>query len=281
LNPLVIGTAKDADGAVLGIPQVAAVTALVAAVMTVLMGVVGRYPFALATGLGLNAFIAVGVASRMSWPDAMGLVVCEGLSITLLVLTGFRTAVVRAIPAQLKTSIGVGIGFFIALIGLVDAGIVRRVPDAADTPVPVQLGTGTLRGWPVAVFVVGLLIMAALMARRVRGALLIGIVTNAVIAIVVEAIVHAGPAVDARGGSHPSGRQLNVPTLPDKVADAPDLSLLGHFSLLGGFSRIGVLAAALVVFTVMLSDFFDTMGTVVGVAAEGGLLDPNGELPGM
>src|SRR5262249_3678903 len=183
------------------------VLAVMGALRVVVLGGSRRSPFALATGLGLNAFIAVGVASRMSWPDAMGLVVCEGLIITLLVLTGFRTAVVRAIPAQLKTSIGVGIGFFIALIGLVDAGIVRGVPVAADPPVPVQLGTGALRGWPVAVFVVGLLIMAALMARRVRGALLIGIVTNAVIAIVVEAIVHAGPAVDARGGSHPSGWQ--------------------------------------------------------------------------
>jgi AGZA family xanthine/uracil permease-like MFS transporter len=280
LNPLIIGTARDADGAVLGIPRVAAVTALVAAVMTVLMGVVGRYPFAIATGLGLNAFIAVGVASRMSWPDAMGLVVCEGLIITVLVLTGFRTAVVHAIPNQLKTAIGVGIGLFIALIGLVDAGVVRRIPDAAGTTVPLQLGTGTLRGWPVTVFVVGLLIMAALMALRVRGAILIGIVVNTVLAVTVEAIVHAGPAFDA-AGAHPAGWQLNVPRLPDSVAGTPDLSLLGHFSLLGGFDRIGVLAAALVVFTIMLSDFFDTMGTVVGVAAEGGLLDDSGELPGM
>ncbi len=280
LNPLIIGTARDADGTVLGIPKVAAVTALVAAVMTVLMGVVGRYPFAIATGLGLNAFIAVGVASKMSWPDAMGLVVCEGLIITVLVLTGFRTAVVHAIPAQLKTSIGVGIGLFIALIGLVDAGVVRRIPDAAGTTVPVQLGTGTLRGWPVTVFVVGLLIMAALMALRVKGAILIGIVINAVLAVIVEAIVHAGPAFDA-SGVHPAGWQLNVPKLPDRVADTPDLSLLGHFSLFGGFDRIGVLAAALVVFTIMLSDFFDTMGTVVAVAAEGDLLDENGELPGM
>jgi AGZA family xanthine/uracil permease-like MFS transporter len=280
LNPLIVGTARDADGTVLGIPKVAAATALVAAVMTVAMGVVGRYPFAIATGLGLNAFLAVAVASRMSWPDAMGLVVCEGVIITVLVLTGFRSAVVHAIPAQLKTSIGVGIGLFIALIGLVDAGVVRRIPDAAGTTVPVQLGTGTLRGWPVLVFVVGLLLMAALMALRVRGALLIGIVVTAVLAIVVEAIVHAGPAIDA-AGVHPEGWQLNVPKLPDKVADTPDLSLLGHFSLFGGFDRIGILAAALVVFTIMLSDFFDTMGTVVAVAAEGDLLDEDGELPGM
>jgi adenine/guanine/hypoxanthine permease len=280
LNPLIVGTAKDGDGTVLGIPKVAAATALVAAVATVAMGIYGRYPFAIATGLGLNAFLAVAVASQMSWPDAMGLVVCEGIIITLLVLTGFRNAVVRAFPAQLKTSIGVGIGLFIALIGLVDAGIVRRVPDAAGTTVPVQLGTGMLRGWPVTVFVVGLLLITALVVRGIRGALLIGIVVTTVLAIIVESIVHAGPSVDATG-AHPSGWALNVPKWPSGVAGNPDLSLVGHFSLFGGFSRIGILAAALVVFTIMLSDFFDTMGTVVAVAAEGDLLDENGELPGM
>ena len=280
LNPLIVGTAKDADGTVLGIPKVAAATALVAAVMTIAMGVYGRYPLAIATGLGLNAFLAVAVASQMSWPEAMGLVVCEGILITALVLTGFRNAVVRAFPAQLKTSIGVGIGLFIALIGLVDAGVVRRIPDAAGTTVPVQLGTGTLRGWPVTVFIVGLLLMTALVVRQVRGALLIGIVLTTVLAIIVESIAHAGPGADA-SGVHPAGWALNVPKWPDGVADSPDLSLLGHFSLFGGFSRIGVLAAALVVFTIMLSDFFDTMGTVVAVAAEGDLLDEDGELPGM
>jgi AGZA family xanthine/uracil permease-like MFS transporter len=156
LNPLIIGLAKDGDGRVLGIPQVAGVTALVAAVTTIAMGVFGRLPIALATGLGLNAFLAVAVASQMSWPDAMGLIVLEGLIITLLVLTGFRIAVFRAVPAQLKTAIAVGIGLFLALIGLVDAGIVRRT---GVGPVPVQLGaTGSLRGWPVLVFVLGLAI---------------------------------------------------------------------------------------------------------------------------
>ncbi len=282
LNPLIIGTAKDAGGHVLGIPTVAAVTALVAAVMTILMGVIGRYPFALATGLGLNAFIAAGVASQMSWPDAMGLVVCEGIVITVLVLTGFRTAVLRAIPSQLKIAIGVGIGLFIALIGLVDGGIVRRVPDAAHTTVPVQLDVGSgLQGWPVLVFVIGLLLMGALIARRVRGALLIGIVVNTAIAVIVEAIVHAGPAVDAAGKVNPSGWQLNVPSFSSHVFAAPDLSLLGHFSLFGGFGQIGIIAAGLIVFSIMLSDFFDTMGTVVGVAAEGDLLDEDGHLPGI
>jgi AGZA family xanthine/uracil permease-like MFS transporter len=277
LNPLILGLTKDADGLVLGVPQVAGVTALVAAVMTILMGVVGRMPIALATGLGLNAFLAVGVASQMSWPDAMGLVVLEGLIITVLVLTRFRLAIFHAIPGQLKTAIAVGIGLFLALIGLVDAGIVRRT---GVGPVPVQLGaTGNLRGWPVLVFVLTLAIMGILVARRVRGAILLGILAGTVIALIVDAIADPGPAVGPNGEINPSGWQLTVPTWPDKVAGLPDLSLVGNFSLFGGFARIGVLAAILIVFTLMLADFFDTMGTVVAVGAEAGLLDDEGNPP--
>jgi len=278
LNPLIIGTVEDVDGRVLGVPQVAAVTALVAAGMTILMGVVGRYPFAVATGLGLNAFVTFSIASEMSWADAMGLVVLEGLLITVLVLLGFRQAVFHAIPNQLKTAISVGIGLFIALIGLVDAGFVRRT---GAGPVPVQLGaTGELRGWPTVVFVVGLLLTAVLVARKTRGAILLGIVATTVLAIVVEAVADIGPSFVPPDTSNPAGWSLNVPALPDDVVSAPDLALLGDFSLFGGFAQAGVVAALLLVFTLMLADFFDTMGTVVGVGAEGGLLDEEGRLPG-
>ncbi len=278
LNPLIIGTAPDADGRTLGIPQVAAVTALVAAVMTILMGLIGRYPFAVATGLGLNAFVTFSVASQMSWADAMGLVVLEGIVIAVLVLVGLRTAVFNAIPMQLKTAISVGIGLFIALIGLVDAGFVRRTDVG---PVPVQLGSGgELTGWPTLVFVFGLLLTAVLVARRTRGAILIGIVVTTLVAILVEALLDIGPSFISPEESNPKGWQLNVPSLPDKVFDVPDLSLLGDFSLFGGFARVGVVAALLLVFTLMLADFFDTMGTVVGVAQEADLLDEEGRLPG-
>ena len=279
LNPLIIGTVPDADGRVLGIPQVAAVTALVAAVMTIAMGLVGRYPFAIATGLGLNVFVTFSIASEMSWADAMGLVVLEGLIITLLVLTGFRNAVLNAIPLQLKTAISVGIGLFIAFIGLVDAGFVRRISDAAGTTVPVQLGaTGQLRGWPTLVFVAGLLLTAVLVARGTRGAILLGIVVTTALSIAVEAAFSVGANVP--GGDNPNGWALNVPALPSQVVDAPDLELLGQFSLFGGFERVGLVAALLLVFTLMLADFFDTMGTVIGVGAEAGLLDTDGRLPG-
>ncbi len=291
LNPLIIATVADKDGQLIGdgaipggigssIGKVAAVTALVAAVMTILMGVVGRYPFALATGLGLNAFVALSVASDMSWEDAMGLVVLEGLVITVLVLTGFRVAVFNAIPLQLKTAISVGIGLFIALIGFVDAGFIRRT---GAGPVPVELGVqGDLKGWPTVVFVFGLLLTAALVVRRTRGAILIGIVTSTVLAIVIEAITDTGPSFVPGDPPTitPTGWQLNVPKLPDKVFDAPDLGLLGDFSLFGGFERVGVVSALLLVFTLLITDFFDTMGTVVGVGAEAGLLDDQGRLPG-
>ena len=285
LNPLILGFAQDADGNFLGggrtpnLALIAAATALVAGVMTILMGVVANYPLALATGLGLNAFVAFSIASDMSWQDAMGLVVLEGLVILVLVLTGFRRAVFHAIPAQLKTAISVGIGLFIALIGLVDAGFVRRIPDAANTTVPVQLGAnGFLDGWPVLVFAFGLMLMITLYVRNVRGAILISILITSVVAIVVEAIADVGPSVNGKN-FNPNGWNLNVPALPDKIVDVPDFGLLGQFSLFGAFERVGVVTAVLFVFTLMLADFFDTMGTMTAIGAEAGLLDEEGVPP--
>jgi AGZA family xanthine/uracil permease-like MFS transporter len=236
------------------------------------MGIVGRYPFALATGLGLNAFVAFQVASQMSWPDAMGMVVVEGLVITALVLTGFRTAVFNAIPRELKSAIAVGIGLFIALIGFVDAGFVR-----AGAGTPVQLGwDGNLRGWPTLVFVLGLLLIAVLMVRKVKGALLIGIVASTILAVIIEAIADVG-AYDPK--SNPNGWQLNVPSFDGKHFGWPNLHLVGDFSLGGGFSAIGIMSGIVIVFSLVLSDFFDVMGTTIGLASEANLLKQDGTLP--
>jgi adenine/guanine/hypoxanthine permease len=281
LNPLILGFATDADGKFLGggdapnLAAIAAGTALVAAVLTILMGVVANYPLALAAGLGLNAFVAFSIASQMTWADAMGLIVLEGLVILVLVLTGFRTAVFHAIPAQLKVAISVGIGLFIALIGFVDAGFVRRIPDAAGTTVPVQLGPGgALQGWPVVVFSIGLVLVVALWVRKVRGAILISILATTVVAIVVEAIGDLGSSQDG-----PTGWSLNVPEWPDKIVDTPDFGTLGDFNLFGSFESVGVVSALLLVFTLMLADFFDTMGTMTAIGAEAGLLDEDGTPP--
>jgi AGZA family xanthine/uracil permease-like MFS transporter len=288
LNPLIIGTQTDSAKHFLGgaadpggaIPKVAAATALVAGLMTILMGVVANYPLALATGLGLNAFVTFGIAKLpgMTWADAMGLVVLEGLIILLLVLTGFRKAVFSAVPVQLKVAISVGIGLFITIIGFVDAGFIRRT---GTGPVPVELGVGGfLAGWPTLVFVVGLLLMAVLLARKVKGAILIGILAATVLAIVIEAIAKIGPSIDPPKPANPRGWGLNVPKLPSNVVDKPDFGLLGDFNLLGSFSAVGAVTAVLLVFTLLLADFFDTMGTMVAIGAEAGLLDENGTPPG-
>ncbi|HET8601093.1 MAG TPA: NCS2 family permease [Segeticoccus sp.] len=281
LNPILIGNNPDSTGAFLGGSQdgnaakIAAATALVAGIMTILMGVVANYPLALATGLGLNVFVATGIATlpHMTWADAMGLIVLEGLIILVLVLTGFRTAVFRAIPAQLKTAISVGIGLFITLVGLVDAGVITK---PAVGPVPVQLGLdGSLDGWPILLFVIVFVGIVAMHSRKINGSLLYGIVGGTVLGIIFQSLFHIG----ALSKDNPHGWQLNVPTVPHQWLATPDFSLLGHFSLLGSFTRIGVIATVLLVFTLLLADFFDTMGTMVAIGGEAGLLDKDGNPP--
>ncbi|MEU8232460.1 NCS2 family permease [Actinoplanes sp. NPDC048967] len=279
LNPLILAAGVDAVGGKLPVAALAAGTALVAGVMTILMGVVARFPLALAAGLGVNALVAYEIAPEMTWADAMGLVFIEGVIIAVLVLTGLRTAVFRAVPTQLKTAIGVGIGLFLMIIGLVDAGFVRRIPDAAGTTVPVELGLGgKLATWPLFVFCIGLLITLVLFVRKVKGAILIGILVTTVLAIIVEAIAKVGPSfVD--GKPNPSGWSLNVPALPDKIVDTPDLSLLGKFNVFDSWGRAGWLVVLMFIFTLLITDFFDTMGTMVAVGQEGGLLDEEGMPP--
>jgi AGZA family xanthine/uracil permease-like MFS transporter len=279
LNPIIIANGTDVEGQVIGdgttpnVALVAAGTAFVAGVLTILMGVVARVPFAMAAGLGLNAFVTFTVARVMSWEEAMGLVFLEGVIIAVLVLTGLRTAVFHAIPAQLKTAISVGIGLFIALIGFVDAGFVRRV--AAGPPLEMGIA-GTLTSWPIFVFVVGLLATAAMVARKVKGAILIGIVGTTVLAIIVESLAKSG-AVSAK---NPGGWQLNVPTVPETIFGFHNpLVLFTEFDPFGAFSRVSVLLAVLLVFTLLITDFFDTMGTIVGVGRQANLIQEDGTLP--
>ena len=292
LNPLIIGTAKDMNGNFIGGTtdvvkagdtaggvvsfgtMVTAATALVAGLMTILMGVIGRFPVAVAAGLGLNGFVAFTLAPQMTWADAMGLVVLEGVLILLLVLTGFRSAVFHAVPEQLKYAIGVGIGLFITIIGLVDSGLVR------PGPVLVTFGpAGALAGWPIFTFCFGLILTIILVVKKVRGAILIGILGTAVVAIIIESVAKVGPKFGADGAVNPVGWGLNVPKVPDQLVATPDLGLLGQFNLFGSFQVIGVVAAVLAIFSLMLSDFFDTMGTAFGLAGEAELLDENGDIP--
>jgi adenine/guanine/hypoxanthine permease len=266
VNPQILGFVGIKDLAPLGLPfkQVLSVTALVAGVMTLAMGIFANYPFALAAGLGLNAFVAftLVVDHHLSYPEAMGVIVAEGILITILVLTGLREAVLNAIPMDLKRAIGIGIGLFIALIGLVNAGIVVR-----GTGTVVTLNTN-LRHWTILVFAVGLALTAALVARRMKGALLIGIIGTTILATIINEI--ADLSLWGNG----------IAAVPHKVVEAPNFSLVGNFSF-DFFSSLGFWTAVAIVLSVMLSDFFDTMGTVIGIAGEAKLLDDQGRLPGM
>ncbi len=265
VNPQILGSGPR------GLPfdQVLSVTALVAGVMTIAMGLAANYPFAIASGLGLNAVVAFQLVAGegLTYPQAMGVVVTEGLLITVLVLTGFREAVLNAIPVELKKAIGAGIGLFITIIGFANSGIVVPGP-GQGAPV---LARGDFDSERIGVFVVGLLLTALLVARRAKGALLVGIVATTVVAIAVNA---------AGGGQLWADVGPGVAKMPTAVVDPPDLSLVGAFSF-GFLARLGVLSAALAVFTLMLADFFDTMGTAIALGTEGGFLDADDRLPGM
>ncbi|MFJ7998888.1 NCS2 family permease [Streptomyces sp. NPDC096310] len=270
LNPIILGSAKDMYGHQLDNGQLVTATVLTAAFSTLLMGVIGNVPIALAAGLGVNTVVALQLAPRMSWPDAMGMVVLAGLLVMLLVATGLRERVMSAVPLGLRKGIAIGIGLFIMLIGLVDSGFVSRIPDVARTTVPLQLGgNGHLHGWPVLVFALGVLLTLALIIRKVPGAILISIVAMTVLAVIINAVT----TVPSWG--------LTVPKWPGNPVASPDFGLIGQVSLFGGFEKVGVLTGVLFVFTVLLSSFFDAMGTILGVGDEAKLMDKNGNLPGM
>ncbi|WP_420823682.1 NCS2 family permease [Streptomyces torulosus] len=272
LNPIILSSAKDMYGHQLDYGQLVTATAITAAFTTLLMGVIGNVPIALAAGLGVNTVVALQLAPRMSWPDAMGMVVLAGFVVMLLVATGLRERVMNAVPLGLRKGISIGIGLFIMLIGLVDSGFVTRIPDVAKTTVPLQLGaTGHLNGWPVLVFVLGALLTLALIVRKVPGAILISIVAMTLLAVIIEAIAKL-----------PAGSWgLTTPKWPGNPVASPDFGLLGEVSLFGGFGKVGMLTGILFVFTVLLSCFFDAMGTIMGVGDEAKLTDADGQMPGI
>lgn len=256
LNPAIISGPLGLDPV-----AVAAGTALVAGVMTIAMGLITNYPFALAAGLGLNAAVAFGLtALGMTPAQAMGVIVIEGVVITLLVVIGLREAIMNAVPLGLKRAIGVGIGLFILFIGFWDGGLIVGVtPEFAPPPPPLAFQfPDTIAQY---VFLAGLLITAALWALKVKGALIISIAATTVLAILT-----------------------GVQQLPTEFTWTPSFDTLGlGLQDLGGIFTIeaGVLAAVLAIFTIMLSDFFDTMGTVTGIAAEAGLTEEDGSVPGV
>ncbi|MBI4841497.1 MAG: NCS2 family permease [candidate division NC10 bacterium] len=266
VNPAILNFSgiKELQGLGPGFAPTLAATCLVAGVMTMLMGLASNYPFAVASGMGLNAVVAFQliVGMKLPWSAAMGVIFLEGVIITILVLTGFREAVMDAIPISLKRAIGVGIGLFILFIGLFSGGLVKPGPPG----VPVTLGD--LKSLPVLVTLIGLFLTVALMALRIKGALLIGILLTTLVAIVVNAA--SGYTAFAIPG---------VAVVPPRILAWPDFSTFGRGLDLSIFWRAGVMAAALTIFSIMLADFFDTMGTVIGIGGEAGWLDEKGKLP--
>ena len=274
LNPIILSGGEDVAGTKLQFDQVSATTSLTAGVMTILFGLIARLPFAFAAGLGINSFVATTLVGSLTWAEAMGLVVINGLIIVILAATGLRKLVFDAVPMQLKLAITAGIGLFLLFIGLVDAGFIGSTGVASP---PVGLGAGGLGSIgtvPTVVFVFTLLLTGVLVVRRVRGGILIGLVGGTLVAVAIEAIWHLGSAVDK-----PGGWSLSVPTLSGSPFALPDLSLVGEFTLHGSFGRIGVLAATMFVFTLVFANFFDAMGTFTGLAREAGLADDQGTFP--
>jgi AGZA family xanthine/uracil permease-like MFS transporter len=250
VNPLILSNAG------ISVPAAAAGTALVAGVMTIAMGVVANVPIALAAGLGINGAVAFGLVltNGLTLEGAMGVIVLEGIVVTVLVLVGLREAVMRAVPLSLKRAIGVGIGLFILFIGFVDGGIIRQ--PVGDGPVPVEFVFPTTPG--AFVFFLGLVITIALFARRVPAALLISILITTVVAIIT-----------------------GVQPLPTSFTATPDFSTVGKFDLGNVFTVLGTLAAVLTIFSFMLTDFFDTMGTATAISEQAGLSDDEGQIPGV
>ncbi len=249
LNPAIL---KNAG---IDVPAAAAATALVAGVMTIAMGAISNYPLAIAAGLGINGVVAFGLVlgRGLTLPGAMGVIVLEGLVITILVVVGAREAIMNAVPLALKRSIGVGIGLFILFIGFFNGGLITSPKGGVPPVVPVYPTTTAHF-----VFLIGLAITIALYSMKLRGALIISIAATTIIAILA-----------------------GVQTIPSNLAVTPSFATLGQFSLTEPFQKLGVLTALLVIFTIMLTDFFDTMGTATGVIAEGGLANDDGSIPGI
>jgi AGZA family xanthine/uracil permease-like MFS transporter len=266
VNPAILNFSgiKELQGLGPGFAPTLAATCLVAGVMTMLMGLASNYPFAVASGMGLNAVVAFQliVGMKLPWSAAMGVIFLEGVIITILVLTGFREAVMDAIPISLKRAIGVGIGLFILFIGLFSGGLVKPGPPG----VPVTLGD--FNSLSVLVTLIGLFLTVALMALRVKGALLVGILLTTLVGIVVNA-----------ASGYTAFTIPGVAVVPSKILAWPDFSTFGRGLDISVFWRAGALAAALAIFSIMLADFFDTMGTVIGIAGEAGWLDEKGKLP--
>ncbi|MEU5957183.1 NCS2 family permease [Streptomyces sp. NPDC047525] len=272
LNPVILSV-PDATGHRLDGDQLTTATVFAAAATTIVMGILGNVPLALAAGLGVSAVMAFQVAPEMTWGNAMAMCIIYGVIIILLVLTGLRTLIMDAIPLALKHAITMGIGMFVTLIGLVQAGFVTSMPSKHGDvgSKPIQMGIDDkLMGWPVLCFAVTVLLIFLLQVRKVPGAILIGIVGGTVFAAIVNQV--AGMSEKDWG--------LNAPELSGSVVSSPDFGLFGEVSF-SGIGDIGGITVGVIVFTLVLAGFFDAMGTIIGIGQQANLADKDGKMPGL
>ena len=261
LNPIILST-PDVDGTTLSPAAVATSTALTAGVMTILFGLVSRLPFAFAAGLGINAFVAFSVVGQVTWGEAMALVVINGLIIVLLAATGLRKMIFDAVPVQLKLAITVGIGLFIAFIGFVNAGFVTATGNASP---PLDLGVGgSIGSIGTLMFIITLVLAGVLMALRVKGGLLLGLIGGTIVSYIVNAIWPEALGLDLSAAG---------------IFALPDFSLVGAIDFGFDIGKVGIIALVMIVFTLVFSNFFDAMGTMTGLANEAGLADAKGDFP--
>lgn len=243
VNPQILGDAGMDKGAVFTATIIASIIAIL------IMALYANLPFALAPGMGLNAFFTYTVVMTMgkSWEFALAAVFIEGIIFVFLTFFNVREAIFNAIPRSLKTAVSVGIGLFIALIGLLNSTVIVKND--------VGLGLGNLVSKESFIFFIGLLIMAVLTARKTKGALLIGIIISTIIALFTGV------------SKLPEGGIIQLP---------PSLSPIA-FKL--DFSSMFSLEMFSVVFAFLFVDLFDTIGTLTGVATKAKMLDENGQLP--
>jgi AGZA family xanthine/uracil permease-like MFS transporter len=248
VNPAILSAAGMPFGAV------AVATALAAAIFSIVMGVYANVPFALASGLGINAIVAFDIvlANEIPWQVGMACVVIEGVIALVLVIAGLREAVVRAVPMALKLAIGVGIGLFITLVGLRDGGIV--VNNEAT-----GIGLGDVTSGPALIALGGILVSIALAARNVRGSILAGIAASTVLGLIFGVLDGPSGVIDMPSGD--------------------DFSTIGEGIKPANLEEALTWALVPVIFALFMTDFFDTVGTAVAVGTQGELVDENGELP--
>ena len=253
VNP---GLLSNEFGAGMPFQSVFLATALSAALASIIMGLYANYPIALAPGMGVNAFFSFTAVSMLggSWQAGLAAVFVSGVLFLVISVTGIRKMVINAIPKNLKLAIGAGIGFFIAFIGLQNAGIVVN-NDA------VLVGLGDLTSPTVLLAVFGILVTFALLARKISAGVFYGLVITAVVGVIAGLAGVEG-----------------MPSLPTAVVSFNfDMPTFGAFAT--GFSDLFASPSAiLIIFTFLFIDFFDTAGTLVAVAGKTNLIDENGEL---